>query len=428
MKCLVISHNPFSTFQNMGKTFLSLFSEFSSEEICQFYIYPSVPDTQKCNAYFRVTDKEILKSYFKLRAPGAKILPVTDRHELFEDPADEALYRSPKNQKPFRMLARDLMWRFSRWYSKQLRTFLDEEKPDCIMVAPGPYCFIYDVALRIAKKRNIPILSYICDDYYFVEKPAGLIARHRLRKLRRKIRQLMAHTSRIVTICEEMNEAYEKEFHRPTTTIMTGTSYGISDAPVLADAPDTITYMGNIRCERYQSLAQIGETLDAMNEADGTAYALHVYTDEKDPAILSRFEGIRSVKFCGFVTGETFLQTFRNSQLLLHTEAFDQQSIDLVKHSVSTKIADSLASGIPLLAYAPDAVSSMRHLLRHGCAITATSKEELPAMLRTAFTDAQARRAAATTALQVAHECHDLQKTGKDFYEAVNSLHQSPVH
>lgn len=424
MKCLVISHNPFSTFQNMGKTFLSLFSEFSSEEICQFYIYPSVPDTQKCRAYFRVTDKEILKSYFHLRAPGAQILPVTDRHELYENPADEALYRSPKNKTPFRMLARDTMWRFSRWYSKQLRAFLDAEKPDCIMVAPGPYRFIYNVALRIAKKRNIPILSYICDDYYFVEKPEGLLERHRVKKLQKKIRQLMAHTSRIVTICEEMNEAYEKEFHRPTTTIMTGTSYNIAPLPVLADAPNTITYMGNIRCERYQSLAQIGETLDAINEADGTDYALHIYTDEKDPTILSRFTGIRSVKFCGFVTGDAFLKTFRSAQLLLHTEAFDKQSIDLVKHSVSTKIADSLASGIPLLAYGPDAVSSMRHLLRHNCAITATAKEELSAMLRTAFTDAQARRAAATAALQVAHKYHDLQKTGTDFYNAVDSLHR----
>lgn len=41
MKVLLISHNSISTYQNMGKTFLSLFNCFQKEELCQLYIYPS---------------------------------------------------------------------------------------------------------------------------------------------------------------------------------------------------------------------------------------------------------------------------------------------------------------------------------------------------------------------------------------------------
>ncbi len=428
MKCLIVSHNPFSTFQNMGKTFLGLFSEFASEELCQFYIYPSIPDTDKCHSYFRVTDKDILKSYYKLRTPGEEIPPCAHQHELYENPADEALYRSPKNKKPSRMLARDMMWRFSRWNSKKLNAWLDREQPTCIFVAPGPYRFIYDVALRIAKKRNLPIITYICDDYYFVKKPTGLLERHRVKKLQKKIRQLMAKTSHIVTICDELKNAYSNEFHKPATTVMTPANALYTDFLSHREPPRTITYMGNIQCNRYRSLAEIGKALDALNEAKKTNYALHIYTSEKDEAILSHFSDIRAVKLCGFVTGEEFLKVFRGAELLLHTEAFDEQSIDLVKHSVSTKIADSLASGIPFLAYGPAEVSSMKHLLRHGCALCATSPAQLPQMLETAFEDAGARERAVSAALKVAKEYHDLQKTGKHFYEIIRSSHENSTN
>ena len=44
MKVLIISHNPISNQSNMGKTFLSLFSQFDKEELCQLYIYPVIPN------------------------------------------------------------------------------------------------------------------------------------------------------------------------------------------------------------------------------------------------------------------------------------------------------------------------------------------------------------------------------------------------
>ena len=75
MKVLIISHTCFSTYNNMGKTFCALFSQFASEELCQLYIYPSYPDVDICRSYYRVTDKEILGSYFRLHAPGG---PVAD--------------------------------------------------------------------------------------------------------------------------------------------------------------------------------------------------------------------------------------------------------------------------------------------------------------------------------------------------------------
>ena len=72
MKVLIISHNPITDYNNMGKTFLSLFSEFSREELCHFYIYPTIPNVKKCQSCYRVTDKECVKAFCLLKLSVVK--------------------------------------------------------------------------------------------------------------------------------------------------------------------------------------------------------------------------------------------------------------------------------------------------------------------------------------------------------------------
>lgn len=413
MKVLIISHLPVATQNNMGKTFLTLFSGFDREELCQMYIYPAIPDVDRCASYYRVTDKDVLRA-LPLGCPGGEIdrSLIQETAGLYENPEDESFYRNRKNKSAARRLLRDAMWRLSRWDNPFLEAWLDREKPTCIFVAPGVAEFLYDIALKISKRRDIPIVTYICDEYYFVKEPSGLLDKLRLSHLKSKIRKLMGASTHLAVICEELRQAYTKEFSVAATTLMTGTSYAISDESRVTKSPQAISYFGNIRCNRYISLAEIGRELDSINEELGREYSLKIYTSEKDVEILGTFSQIRSVELCGFLTGEAFDKVFHEAELLLHVEAFDEDSIDFVQHSVSTKIADSLASGIPLLAYGPESVASMRHLLRNGCALTATSRAELREMLMTAFTNEAVAEQTVQNALAVAGECHDSKKTG----------------
>ena len=423
MKVLIISHLPMATQNNMGKTFLSLFSAFDRQELCQMYIYPAYPDRDCCASFYRVTDKDILKA-LPFGCPGGEIAPECIREDapLYENPEDEAVYRNRRNKSALRRILRDTMWRLSRWDNDALESWLDRQKPDCIFVAPGPGKFLYNFALKIAKARKIPIVTYLCDEYYFVATPRQLLDRLRLRSLQRKIRQLMDASAHLAVICGQLQRIYGKTFNVPADVLMTGTSYEFAPEVRETAPPEHISYFGNIRCNRYLSLAQIGRTLDRINGERGTAYQLKIYTSEKDPEILRTFSPIRSVELCGFLTGKAFDETFHNARLLLHVEAFDEASIDFVKHSVSTKIADSLASGIPLLAYGPENVASMEHLLENGCALTATNEEQLEEMLLSAFTDAAARQQAARKALEVARRCHDGKATSRKLYRILTQV------
>lgn len=429
MKVLIISHNPISNQSNMGKTFLSLFSQFQKEELCQLYIYPVIPNEARCGSYYRVTDKDALNSLVRLKKAGGEIQAhrISADQGLYELPEDQSFYKNRKNKSALRRLLRDAMWRIAPWYNSGLKAWLDREKPDCIFVAPGVAKFLYDFALRISRVRDIPIVTYICDEYYFVNEPKQWLDVLRLRLLRAKMERLMEHSAHLVTISEELRAAYAGRFGVEATTLMTGATVSAASGPKVCAAPRDICYFGNIRCNRYTTLEQVGRTLDDINRDYGAGYRLKIYTAEKDPAILQVFEGIQSVELHGFVTGPDFDSVLQRADLLLHTEAFDEASIDFTKHSVSTKIADSLASGIPLIAYGPKNISSMAYLIRNQCAITAVSAEQLRPALETALRDEAARARAAEKALDMAARYHDREKNGKQLRKILEHAAETQI-
>lgn len=416
MKVLIISHNPVSEQSSMGKTFLSLFSQFDSRQLCQLYIYPTIPSGKHCGSYYRVTDKEAVKGAFLRSRIGGEISEerISGDQAAYEHAGDESLYRNRKNKSATRRLLRDVVWKLAPWYNRGLREWLDKQQPTCIFVAPGVAEFIYDFSLRISRERGIPIVTYVCDEYYFVREPESPVDKLRLKRLRGKIDRLMAKTERLVVISQELNGEYSAHFGVNTRTLMTGSAFTPLEQVPRRDAPGAISYFGNVRSNRYISLGQIGSALDDLNRELGTNYRLKIYTSEKDRGILDHLTQFQSVQMCGFVTGKAFETALRGADVLVHVEAFDDESIDKVRHSVSTKIADSLASGVPLLAYGPEEVSSMKHLLRHDCAITATSARQLTEALRKAFTNEEARRGAVENALKTAREYHDSQRNSRE--------------
>ena len=153
-------------------------------------------------------------------------------------------------------------------------------------------------------------------------------------------------------------------------------------------------------------LADVEAALDRINSENGTSFELNIYTGEKDPEILGEIEKYRSVKLRGFVSGAEMECAFNASDILLHTEAFDEENIDAVRHSVSTKIADALAGGIPLIAYGPAEIASVSYLQRTDSALCITSPDELYERLREVFVEKKDMTAIVLNALGTARKNH----------------------
>ena len=404
MKVLIISHNALSTYNNMGRTLLSLFSTFPKEQLCQLFVHPAMPDAGACESYYRITDKQVLKGVLTFSVPGGEL---TEQAGAAHAPAEANTNQAVGRTKPLARMGRDVLWKLSRWYSAPLKGWLADQKPDCIFLAPGYAKFIYDIALRISRDLGIPIVTYICDDYYFVKTPKGLLARCQQGMLRRKMDQTLSKTAHLVGICPEILAPYTEKFGVAGTEIMTGASFTSPRRPEHGGIGAVFSYFGNIGCNRYINLAHLGRTLDEINRETGKSHRLEIYTGEHREEIMAQFRDIACVTVSGFIAPEQVRQKTLTSDFVVHTEAFDPESMDLVKNSVSTKIADSLACGIPLVAYGPAQVASMAHLIRHDCAFIATSPEALRPMLDKALSDGHYFQQIVDNAQATAKACHD---------------------
>lgn len=397
----------------MGKTFLSLFSSFEKKELCQLYIYPTLPDIDICESYYRITDRDILKSYTGFGKVKSKVISNSDidttKHTIYEKQEDAEFFR--KNKKSaLTLLLRDVMWKFAYWYNSSLKNWIQAQNPTCIFLAPGESKFIYNIALRIANSLNIPIYTYICDEYYFVQTPKGFFNRLQLNLLKKKISKTMKRTDGLIAICDELTDAYSKEFGVNAHTIYTGTNYRICKEIRPNKEINGITYMGNLAFKRYLTIADIGMALDEINVDQEKNYRIFLYTKPLAEEAKNAFSTIKSIEYCGYVTGEDFEKTFHDADVLLHTESFDANSTDRVKHSISTKIADILGSGIPLFAYGPASIASMRYLIDNQAAFCVTESSHLKEELIKLFSNEKEREKKAKQALLAAQKNHDAEK------------------
>lgn len=419
MKVLIISHNPMTQQFGIGKTLLSLFSEFKKEELCQLYTNPALPNQDVCESYYRITDKAVLKSVFQRKIDAGPV-PV-------QAPTDGIIKKkpsNPKNRQPHREILRDIIWELSPWYSSNLKAWLQEQKPTCIFVAIGSGKFLYELAFKIGKELCIPIATYVCDDFYFMEPCKALCSKIWKKMLVKETNQLMKASQKLVTICEELGKRYGSYFHKDYCTIMTGTNYLVSTDVRVKSQISSLCYFGRLNINRYQSLAEIAHTLDEINQENGTNIVLEIYSEEPSETIKKDFYGIQSVKFCGFLSGNDFEKKFFDTDILVHVEAFDSQSVERVRFSVSTKIADSLASGIPMFAYGPEEVASIQHLIRNQCAVVSTSKENLKMNLKKILFEEQLRKHVAIRGLQTARQYHNPKIVSKKLYECLKQTQE----
>jgi len=392
----------------MGKTFLSLFSEFDRDELCQLYIYPTLPDVDVCHSYYRITDRNVFESYWHFGKVNGRKITIKDidttKHDFYENEKEENFITVKKT--PLKTIFRDVMWKLSRWYTKQLKDWIEEERPTCIFLAPGEAKFIYDIALKISEDYKLPIITYICDEFYFIDKTDGPIDKLRLRVLQKKIRQLMKKNSCIIAISDEINRQYSKEFKVRAETIMTGASIPVNGERKTETQFKGITYLGNLAYDRISSLIEIGKVLDGINNSFGIDSKVFLYTRSLSKDVENRIKDINSIEYCGYVTGDEFIRTLRKADALLHIESFKDIYAEKVKNSISTKIADSLASGNPLIAYAPGHIASMKYLVAESAALTITNPVDLREKLYEFVTSQEVRIRIAQNGLKAARHFH----------------------
>lgn len=409
MKVLIISHNPTSITNSMGKTILSYFRDFNVDEVAQFYIRPEAPsDGSVCRNYFRFTDKDAVRSILSLREQGC-VFSETDIQPV-DAPvgtgALEPVYQFGSKRTASIYFLRNLLWKLSRWETGKLWKWVDDFNPDVIFFASGDYGFMYDIARKIAEHTGKPLAVACVDDYYIHNRNGGhLFGRMVHKAFLRTVNKTMARASMIFTICESMAREYEAMFGKPCHVLHTSAQKQEMPQNVQSHG---ISYLGNLGLNRNEQLVQMGRALQKL-DIPGIPKYIDVYSGERNPEKLKILTPENGIRFHGAVSAEKVLEIMQRSMAIIHTESFDPAIQQMTRFSVSTKIADSLMNGPCLIAHGPEGIASMDYLKENGAAYVITDPDALAEGLTEILTDAALRQRIMANARALAQKNHSMQ-------------------
>lgn len=419
-KVLVVSHNVFSLTSNMGRTLANFFTEWPSEKLAQIYFHMQIPTMEICERYYRITDFDMIK---KSRENMGTLFGVDDiRKDLKTERVDEGveskIYQKGRKRRPYMYIGRNLLWATGKWKNKKLLDWIDEFNPDVIFFASSDYIFPYKITMKIAKYKKIPILTYVCDDYYFLKKKSISPLYHINKShFNSTVKKLFARHKNMIGICDKLSKDYSKEFNVHAETFMTLSSMQSKNITEKKDIQ--ISYLGNLGYNRNLILAEIGKVLAETFEHK---YFIDVYSPEIREEVLECLKKENGIRFNGSVAYDEVERIMKESDILIHCESFDDENRNKVRYSVSTKIADSLSSGTVMLAYGPEDIASIEYLKENGCACVATSLEELGVKLKELIENDNLRKEYANKAIEVAMVNHKIETNCKRFNNFINEI------
>ena len=276
--------------------------------------------------------------------------------------------------------------------------------------------FISQIAYYVAKRYNIPIVSSIGDDYIF-NFHFSLNPLYLLYKLtyRSHIKKILAHKGSAIYISDKIRDKYNSELGLDGETVyLTSTTKRKQFAPVNTESP-LITYFGNIRMGRNHSLNDIGYALGKINPN----YKLEVYSGEKDDNVYGIFKNNPYVIYGGTISYEDVQNKMAKSDVTVIVEGFKVEDIDWSRYSLSTKAADSLASGATILTYGAAECGIIEYMQSTKASYVCTDKEKLIDTIREMLSTPERQKQYYTQQIAMTKEHHNLQKSCEIFRTVV---------
>lgn len=409
-KVLVITGTSFRTDTNNGKTLEVLFSKFASDELAQIYFSPETPNCADCGSYYRVCEKQLIKSLFGLigKRCGGEVHcdPESKKAERYNNTL--ALNKG----KTAILILRELLWDISHWKNRNLKSWLNKINPSVIFAfLPGNKKTAKFISW-VAKCYGCKVVMLVTDDHYndYIENPS-FIRKMRYRRMQKAINDVARHSELILGCSELTAKEYGERFNLSYEAIFTPSAKRFLDMPLKKqeNTPIVFRYFGNVELERWRVLVALGKTIKEYNDGEQKA-KLEVYTALENTDIINELTIDGACEYKGYVQGEEFYELFQSADVAVHAESFSPQMMRCTRLSVSTKIADYLGAGKCILAIGSETLASMAHIAP--VSLSVNKLEELPCAVQKLADDSEFRYELQEKARVLSQNEHDVEKIG----------------
>lgn len=366
-----MSNTSISMEDSNGRTLANLLSLFTKDEVFNFYLHGQ-PQFDRAH-FYRLSDREALHFRKKGTIP-----------EVTEERCPGSSNPGHGKRTNFRLLAREHIW--SRNAIRRAVVNLAKSiHPRAVLLLVADSAFLIRLAIAVSRELRIPLIAYNAEDYYFKDydyvtpkASMGFFHKRFKKRFARAFESLQEMASGEVFFTEDLMKLYQTAF--PTVrgeVVYNSASVEPVKARDMREKSKTLLYAGGLGAGRFGELRKIGRLI---REIDPEA-KLVVYSGSIDESLLAKAKECPDFEFRGKVSYDEINRVSKEALVILHVDGTDPLWAKYATHALSTKIADSLGSGIPLFVRTNPNSALANYLEQYQCAYCATTDEQAKTML-----------------------------------------------
>ena len=424
-RVIIVMTTPYFA-NNSSRSLDAYFHFWEKDRVRQIFSRNWKPQKGHCGELFQITDSELLKCRFRRSVSIGTIYRYDELDEpgVSKEISDIKLvsqgYKLGRAHTPLVELLREALWKKKYWCTPKLVQWLDDYKPELVFYNFTNNLFLQKIALFIADRYDIPIITAVGDDYYFNDKRSFSPAYHIFKKKYKALTEkIFSHKGSAVYGCDKIRDKYNEVFHLDGETVYFNSMVERrAFRPINTDAP-SIVYFGNIRLGRTASLLEIADALGKINPD----YRLQIYSNESDESVYAQLRSHPNIVYHGAIPYSEVLEKTSSCDIYVAVEGFRDEDISFTRYSLSTKAADGLASGALFLAYGSKESGLIDYLIKTNAAVVCTEKGELENTIRSILQDTNKQQALYIKAAEVTKKNHSVQGSTEAFEKIVRKVY-----
>lgn len=389
MKILIVADEEWNDSIFANGVLTNWFTDFDAD-FAEVYCSPGLPINNICNRYFQLTDIQMLLSIFGVRKAGSiidKPSTIDGIEAAKENTQRKGIYSILKKVSIYLhtpvMMIRDFIWTLGRYDREGLSKFILDFAPDVIFCPQYGTPKLWRLERYIHSICPAPIVAFTGDDEVSYNQisysPLYWIRRWYCRKIFERTVGVFSH---YFMHSQDQADEYFRDFNVNTSRLFKCGDFSDKFQIKQIGTPIRLVYAGRLYCNRWKSLAAVGDALREINKC-GIKMILEVYTQEqltrKQRAYLCQ-ENFIYVK--GAVPGTELSKIYKGADIALHVESFDKKYKYATRVSFSTKIIDLMASSCAIIAICWDKHCGYQYLKENDAAMCCPNYQSILPLLQ----------------------------------------------
>jgi len=260
----------------------------------------------------------------------------------------------------------------------------------------------------LAHRFEIPVVPHFMDDWPTTYAVPGRSAATFVSRMmiNRALARLMRQAPRGFAIGDQMAEEYAERFSRPFESFMNPVDLPPEKVRDIGPHRTRLGYVGGLHLSRHVNLLEIAGAVSRLRtqglEVDFRVWAPPADLARHGPNLVAA--GVQ----CSSLAPDEVPGALEDLDIAVHVEAFGHREAEYTRLSVSTKIPQYFAAGIPVLVYGPSGAASCRYIVENGCGVGLGRPDGDPIVpLRAMIEDIASRRRMGANGRRLAAERHD---------------------